>query len=377
MTPRALRLVEGIIAQTSRTAPADILLRRALQDAPKLSARDARDTVRTVFNYFRWLGWIDLNRPRTSQIRRTNELAETFAQKPQGISTRDMLARAVPEWVWRQVESSVHWARALQTEPALWLRARPGRRSDVAAQLGSCQPTPFVSLPDALKYQGEEDLFHTPAFARGLFEIQDLASQAVGVICSPQPGEKWWDACAGEGGKLLHLSDLMRNRGLIWASDRAEWRLDRLRRRAARAGVFNYRLKPWDGTAHLPTRTAFDGVLLDAPCSGLGTWQRNPHARWTTTVGDVTELAGRQFELLSHAAGAVKSGGKLVYAVCTMTRAETVEVVDHFGAHHPAFDPLAFVNPFQPEQAPQPRAWFWPQDTRANGMFVAAWRRVS
>ncbi|MGC8000561.1 hypothetical protein ACP3XN_24520, partial [Salmonella enterica] len=83
----------------------------------------------------------------------------------------------------------------------------------------------------------------------------------------------------------------MENSGLIWASDRAAWRLQKLKRRTARAKVFNYRVAMWDGGVKLPTKTKFDGVLVDAPCSGLGTWQRNPHARWTTTPGDVAELA--------------------------------------------------------------------------------------
>ena len=375
MTPRALRLAESVIAQTNRVTPADGLLRRELRDAPRLDPRDARDAARAVFSYFRWLGWLDTNRPRSGQIRRALELADAFARNPEGTPTKELLARTVPDWTWRQIDPSVHWTRALQTEPTLWLRARRECRMRLSEQLGSCRPAPFAALPDALEYSGSADLFRTPEFKHGLFEIQDLTSQAVSIICAPQPNEKWWDACAGEGGKLLHLSDLMRNRGLIWASDRAEWRLEKLQRRTARASVYNYRAKPWDGGAHLPTRTLFDGVLLDAPCSGLGTWQRNPHARWTTAAGDVTELAALQFELLAHAAGAVKPGGRLIYAVCTLTTAETVEVADRFSAHRPGFEPLPFAHPCQPESPPESQAFFWPQDSHGNGMFVAAWRR--
>ena len=111
---------------------------------------------------------------------------------------------------------------------------------------------------------------------------------------------------------MLHLSDLMANKGLIWASDRAEWRLKRLKLRAGRAQVFNYRSALWNGGKNLPTQSRFDGVLVDAPCGGVGTWQRNPHARWTTTESDIDELAGVQRDLLAHAARAVKPGGKLV-----------------------------------------------------------------
>ena len=86
----------------------------------------------------------------------------------------------------------------------------------------------------------------------------------------------------------------MQGRGLLWASDRAAWRLKQLKLRAARAQCFNYRVAEWNGGAKLPTKTRFDGVLLDAPCSGLGTWQRNPHARWTVTPDDVRELAVKE-----------------------------------------------------------------------------------
>src|SRR5436305_4189145 len=86
------------------------------------------------------------------------------------------------------------------------------------------------TLANILRYDGEEDLFRTPEFHAGEFEIQDICSQLVGLLCAPKPGETWWDACAGEGGKTLHLSDLMENKGLIWACDRAEWRLQKLLR---------------------------------------------------------------------------------------------------------------------------------------------------
>ncbi len=161
----------------------------------------------------------------------------------------------------------------------------------LAEELGDCRVFGEGRLADTLEYRGRSDLFRTRHFHAGEFEVQDLNSQAVGLICGPQPGETWWDACAGEGGKTLHLSDLMENRGLIWASDRAAWRLAKLKRRAARAGVFNYRAVTWDGGPRLPTKTKFDGVLVDAPCSGIGTWHRNPHARWTTTAEDVKELS--------------------------------------------------------------------------------------
>src|SRR4029079_15051938 len=101
--------------------------------------------------------------------------------------------------------------------PKLWIRARPGQGAILAQKLGQCRIF-GGALTDTLEYQGTEDLFRTPEFHGGEFEVQDLSSQAVGLICAPRPGETWWDACAGEGGKMLHLCALMENRGLCWAT---------------------------------------------------------------------------------------------------------------------------------------------------------------
>jgi 16S rRNA (cytosine967-C5)-methyltransferase len=226
-------------------------------------------------------------------------------------------------------------------------------------------------------YRGEEDLFKTPEFHAGEFEIQDIASQVVGLVCAPQSGETWWDTCAGEGGKTLHLSDLMQNKGMLWASDRAEWRLTKLKRRAGRAKVFNYRSAHWDGGAKLPTKTKFDGVLVDAPCSGIGTWQRNPQARWTTEPNDVRELSAIQKKLLTNVAPSVKPGGKLIFSVCTLTRAETTEVVEQFNASQPNFEPLMLpeISGSQSLLASAATKTIWPQELDGNGMFIAGWRR--
>ena len=172
----------------------------------------------------------------------------------------------------------------------------------------------------------------------------------------------------------------MQNKGLIWASDSAAWRLQKLKRRSARAKVFNYRCAPWDGGTKLPTQTKFDGVLVDAPCSGLGTWQRNPHARWTTEEADVLELAVLQKQLLAHAAPSVKPGGKLIYSVCTLARAETSEVADHFNQTQAEFQPLTCLPGLPGKVAGRilmnrETLTIWPQDLGGNGMFVAAWNR--
>ncbi|HEY1111322.1 MAG TPA: RsmB/NOP family class I SAM-dependent RNA methyltransferase, partial [Opitutaceae bacterium] len=288
------------------------------------------------------------------------------AVKPEALA-----ARAVPEWVRQEMDLPADYLRHLQREPALWLRARPGTSAKLARELGNCEVSDRA--PDALRYTGMQDLFVTPAFHNGAFEIQDLASQLVGLACAPKPGETWWDACAGEGGKLLHLCDLMGNKGTVWASDRNERRLQVLKRRAARAQLFNYRLATWDGGAKLPTKTKFDGILLDAPCSGVGTWQRNPHARWSTTPDDVRELMATQRAMLDAVVPALKPGGRLIYSVCTLTRSETTAVASAFATEHADLEPAPLFDP--KGDATNSQLFLWPHELNANGMYLAAWRK--
>jgi 16S rRNA (cytosine967-C5)-methyltransferase len=372
----SLTLAEHIIRRADASHPADALLRQELKAQRGLNPPDAREVSYAVFAYYRWRGWLNPDRPFPQQLARAVGLARQFAHVPETIPDAELVARSLPPWTSEEVEVTPAWARALQTEPILWLRARPGKGGELSRKLEDCQSFGSGPLGDAVRYDGDEDLFRTPLFHGGEFEVQDLSSQAVGLACGPKRGETWWDACAGEGGKMLHLSDLMANTGLIWASDRAAWRLQKLKRRAARAKAFNYRSVPWDGGSRLPTKTRFDGVLLDAPCSGLGTWHRNPHARWTTTRQDVEELAALQGQLLKHAAQAVKPGGRLIYAVCTVTRSETTRVAEAFPSQVQGFTPLPFPHPLDPARPAQASCLIWPQEFGGNGMFIAAWVRA-
>jgi 16S rRNA (cytosine967-C5)-methyltransferase len=370
-----LRLAEWVIGTASRGRPADALLRAELRAQHELSREAAAQASKAIFAYFRWRGWLDSGRLIREQIEDALCLAKRYSKRPDSFSDADLMARAVPGWLATVMEPIPAWVRTLQSEPRLWLRARPGQGRALARKLGHCRAFGEGPMADTLEYLGRSDLFRTREFHAGEFELQDISSQAVGWICHPRPGEKWWDACAGEGGKTLHLAALMANQGSIWASDRAGWRLASLKRRAARAGVFNYRAAAWDGGVRLPTKTAFDGVLVDAPCTGIGTWQRNPHARWTTTAQDVKELSEVQTRLLQNAAAAVKPGGRLVYAACTLTRLETAGVVEAFEERSPHFQRLAVHNPLVPGSSPQEMLYLWPQDTGGNGMCLAAWIR--
>jgi 16S rRNA (cytosine967-C5)-methyltransferase len=395
-----------ILALITPRDQASVVLRRELTARRDLSPAERRAIARTVMAYFRWLGWLDTAASSQSRIAAALELQTRFETNPAAIKPEALAARAVPEWLAGEMETiPAAWLRSLQREPALWIRVRLPFLESVPRELGDCVPAPLAWLAEpgpgsetptaaAFRYGGPRDLFLTDCFQQGKFEIQDLASQLVGCACAPHPGETWWDACSGEGGKLLHLADLMRNKGLIWASDRSAHRLQVLRKRAARAAVFNFRAVPWNGGPQPPTKTRFDGILVDAPCSGVGTWQRHPHARWTASPSDVRELAAVQRQLLERVAGSLKPGGRLVYSVCTLTRSETTDVVAGFSAAHPELQSVpAFPtagtqsseitsharNPSQapasPDYSLQTSVTLWPQQLDANGMFIAAWRR--
>ncbi len=400
-----------LLAGVSAKLPADAALRAFFSENRRLTSAVRGRIARALFSYFRWREWLNPADPWQKKVAVALSFQEKFEAKPESIKAEALRARAIPAWLAAEVDLPIETLRLWQREPALWLRARPGQTAELAKELNDCVKVDAklfgpldlkVAAPGdltALRYTGTRDLFTTTAFHAGRFEIQDLASQLVGYACAPQPGETWWDACAGEGGKTLHLGDLMGGKGLIWASDRSNRRLETLKRRASRAKLFNYRTALWDGTAKLPTKTKFDGVLLDAPCSGVGTWQRNPHARWTAKPDDVRELTEVQAQMLNAAATALKPCGRLVYAVCTLTRGETTAIADAFSAGHPEFEPVPVFGKWNEKarigghasgdgargalnSAIQETDTFadtqltvWPHVLNANGMFIAVWRK--
>jgi 16S rRNA (cytosine967-C5)-methyltransferase len=379
MSPEIIRFAADVIRSTAKERPADAVLREALKADERLTAVQRREVAQAMFAYYRWRGWHDRKREVESRIAWSLELAEKFRKNPFTLKAESLLAKAVPDWLPTEMDCPEPWLRSLQREPWIWLRARPGKARELANILKDCKVPKGSVMRDAVEFQGVRDLFATDSFKQGAFEIQDISSQAVGVLCAPKAGEVWWDTCAGEGGKTLHLADLMQGRGQVFASDKADWRLAKLKQRAARASVQNYQSAAWDGGSTLPFHMKFDGVLVDAPCSGIGTWQRNPHARWTTTAQDVHELATLQLQLLNHAAVALKPGGRLIYAVCTLTRAETTGVVEQFAPLNPGFELLTL--PLLRDEAVKlgvkgmPTQFIWPQEFNGNGMYVAQWRR--
>lgn len=234
------------------------------------------------------------------------------------------------------------------SRPPLWLRLSDSRRRpEVLAELAQAGFTVLAETRSALAVAGPRGIYELKAYKEGLVDIQDLASQAIGAAVDPRPGDTIWDCCAGAGGKSLQMSPLLRGKGLIHATDLYEGLLNDLRKRARRAGCTNVQPRLWDGERipdfgpEIAGRGGFDRVLVDAPCSGSGTWRRNPDGRLGFAAGQLPDLAAVQRDLLDLAAGAVRPGGRLVYATCSWLRAENEEVVSSFLASKPGF---ALVN---------------------------------
>lgn len=376
-------LADEIIEQCDARHPADQLLRQALKNEKEMLPRHKAAVVERVYTYFRWKGCLDAERTLNRQVRMARELDADFLSYAGKIKS-EVLRKVVPEWTAETMKVTREWLCQIQRPVTLWLRApkASGKRVELAMKK-ELQPAGEGCWRNSFRYFGKEDLFQMPHFQHGHFEIQDLASQFVGNFCQPEPGENWWDMCAGEGGKTVHLADLLQQKGCVWATDRAAWRLQRLKRRAARAKIFNYQSALWDGKSKPPCRKPFDGILLDAPCSGLGTWQRNPNARWTTTFEDVKELMELQFKLLESAVARLKPGGKLVYSVCTLTKQETTRVMRRFEKAFPEMEPWTWdgTKPSLPEVCeldfgkPVHSYTIQPDQWKSNGMFVARWRR--
>src|SRR6185312_29520 len=179
--------------------------------------------------------------------------------------------------------------------------------------------------PLGLRLKARAPLAGLQIFKDGLIEVQDEASQLAALLADARPGMRVVDFCAGAGGKTLALAAAMNNRGKLVACDTASWRLDRAGQRLRRAGIGNVERRPLS-TERDPWvkrhAKGFDRVFVDAPCLGIGTWRRNPDAKWRSTPEDLAELIVRQRDILASAARLVKPGGRLIYATCSLLREE-------------------------------------------------------
>ncbi len=252
----------------------------------------------------------------------------------------------VPDWlneVGRE-EIAGDWVAvraALDESADLFLRVNTLRTS-VDAALAAMNSTEHgcerAGFGDALRVTGRRDLYSARPFTDGWVEVQDVNSQRVAPFLDARPGMRVIDACAGAGGKTLHLAALMRNKGRIIALDIADWKLDELRRRATRAGADTIETHVIaDAKSVKRFRETADRVLLDVPCSGLGVVRRNPDIKWKLSPTELDRLRYLQAQLLRDYSQFVKKGGKLVYATCSVLPSESERQVERFLAENPTW----------------------------------------
>lgn len=205
------------------------------------------------------------------------------------------------------------------------------------------KPQPTALSPLGLRLKTRIPLVQVQAWRDGLIEVQDEGSQLVALLTDPKPGQAVVDYCAGAGGKTLALAAAMQNKGRLVACDVAEWRVDRAQDRLRRAGVHNVTRRVIGGESDKWIKRSagtFDRVLVDAPCTGTGTWRRNPDAKWQLGERDLLELVERQGAILDSAARLTKPGGRLVYATCSILAEENENRMEAFLAAHPDYRPV-------------------------------------
>ena len=254
----------------------------------------------------------------------------------------------------------------------------------------NAQPGPFS--PDVIRIEVPEGLKRTPnleaepSFQRGAFEIQDAASQVAARLCAVEPGMQVADICAGAGGKTLALASIMGNKGQIHAWDADKNRLKPIVSRLARAGVHNVQVIPADEPDKVDALAGkMDRVLVDAPCSGSGSWRRKPDAKWRLTPESLANRNTDQQLVLNRAKALVKSGGRLIYVTCSLLPEENTAQVDSFLTANPDFAVVPYAQVWSeclPGEAPlsadgrTDTLLLSPASHNTDGFFIAVLQRV-
>ncbi|NMG77423.1 RsmB/NOP family class I SAM-dependent RNA methyltransferase [Aromatoleum diolicum] len=353
--------------------PADVVLSRHFRENREIGHRDRGFIAETVYGIVRRLRWLRRlvgadARPRTLLLawlargegwpmRHFEGLASATERdwisgiKAKELDEGSLAERAdLPDWLAERLLAThdettlLDLAHSLNRPAPLDLRVNV-LKTDRDAVLDAfrtngieAKPCPYS--PQGIRLAGKPALQKHPLFLDGSFEVQDEGSQLLGFLVQPKRGELVVDFCAGAGGKTLQLGALMRSTGRLYAFDVSEKRLAKLKPRFARAGLSNVhpvliaherdaKVKRLAGKA--------DRVLVDAPCSGLGTLRRNPDLKWRQTPESVAEMVSKQGAILDSAARLVKTGGRLVYATCSLLAEENDGVVDAFLSAHPEF----------------------------------------
>ena len=301
-------------------------------------------------------------------------------QLPENPVERLGVLHSYPNWiieVWleqlgSETEQLCEW---LNQPPVIDLRVNPLRTTieqvESALQSAGILVRRVPQLPQALRLIGSTgSIQNLPGFSEGWWTVQDSSAQLVSHLLDPQPGEMVIDACAAPGGKTTHIAELMGDEGTVWACDRAASRLRKLKENTERLQIKS--IQTWVGDSRNSEFKSADRVLLDVPCSGLGTLHRHADARWRQTTDSVRELSVLQSELLSQAATLVKPNGFLVYATCTLHPLENERVIQQFLARHSSWR----IEPPNPDSAlaalTTSEGWIkvWPQRHQMDGFFM-------
>lgn len=350
---------------------ADKVIEKVLKQNPKWGARDRRFIAETTYDIVRWHrliqniteaeendywkllgGWCVLH---DIPLPAWEEFKGLSPQKIQNRFTKMNAIRrfreSIPDWLdaLGEQELGKNWDKELQAlneEAAVVLRANTLKvsvrelRSLLEEQ--DVETTTLKEFPDALILKQRQNVFRVPAFKDGLFEVQDAASQLIAPFLKPEPGMRVIDACAGAGGKALHLSALMEGRGRILAMDVEGWKLDELKKRARRAEAGNIETRVIESSKTIKRlEGSADRLLLDVPCSGLGVLKRNPDAKWKLTPAFIDEVKTLQQHILNDYWQMLKPGGLMVYSTCSVLPSENqVQVKNFLDAHAGKFDLL-------------------------------------
>jgi 16S rRNA (cytosine967-C5)-methyltransferase len=387
----ALRLYQAAAADWSR---APNTLAHGFREARELHSRERRFVGEAVYGMIRW-------RRRLEQV--TGDAApaslyRAWVEWELGGATHSFdsiddpmvrlaIEESYPDWIVRTLVDELGLDEAARLCGAMNRRApltaRANRLKNTRDQLAeilqeegvASQPSPLA--PDGLTLETHVNAYGLRAFKEGRFELQDAASQLVAELVAPPPRGVVVDACAGAGGKTLALGALMQNRGRLVALDVAKKKLEELRKRARRAGLTNVQAL----LAEEAPQVAADRVLVDAPCSGLGVLRRNPEARWRLSPEDLIELPKLQREILERYLPLVAPGGRIIYATCTVARAENDAVFDAFLAAHPELEPVPAKEILGGERArgigDGTRLRMMPHQHDTDGFFAAVARRRS
>ncbi len=343
----------------------DKVLERTFRNNRKWGGRDRRFVAETVYSITRWWGLLCYflekipenqndylflwgiyegwqNKQDVSEFLFKNfSLDFKFERFKRRIEEKkeNYLDVAFPQWLYERFEAS-HGRNtsqlliSLNQAAPVYLRTnrlKIDRNSLQKLLQNEKIPTQFGSLEDSLILESRQNVFTTQAFKAGFFEVQDQGSQRVSILLDPKPGERIADMCAGAGGKTLHLAALMNNKGSLLAADVSERKLSELKKRSRRAGVSNLRIQPITNSKSTKRLAhSFDGVLIDAPCSGSGVLRRNPDTKWKLSEDDLIRLKVLQLDILNSYSKLVRPGGRLVYATCSLLDEENSAQIERF-----------------------------------------------